>query len=299
MGPRPIFFQAYKRLTFGPSLGPTMAHFSAHDLPQSRPIQDLTRPILARPKHPNSARTQQHQPNSVCSSLTSTHPTNAKQRVFFTVHPSGFFASLHASFLLFIFYMPLTLPSAPIQLAPLDQQCLFSSLPCLAGRPALVSTDPSATPALFPQARHLSRHAFRTCTDPLCNQARQLLPEITLTQLLYANSSLEPSKAIAPHQGCHLFLFQRAHKRQKPARHLPCHLSSRFLLSIMASWLSPLAKENHFGSPLRRGKRQTEEDYKRKKNPRYRGFGRGSKNGQKEKEESKHRGESCFFVFFL
>ena len=48
---------------------------------------DLTRPILARPKKPNSARTQQHQPNSVCSSLTSTHPTNAKQRVFFYCAP--------------------------------------------------------------------------------------------------------------------------------------------------------------------------------------------------------------------
>ena len=37
---------------------------------------------------------------------------------------------------------------------------------CPAGRPALVSTDPSATPALFPQARHLSRHASRTYTAP-------------------------------------------------------------------------------------------------------------------------------------
>ena len=51
------------------------------------------------------------------SSLTSTHPTNAKKGLF-TVHPSGFFASLHASLLLFIFCMPLTLLSAPIQLAP-------------------------------------------------------------------------------------------------------------------------------------------------------------------------------------
>ena len=49
-GPKAHICLGLQRLIFGPSLGPTRAHFSAHDLPQSRPTMDLTGPILARPK---------------------------------------------------------------------------------------------------------------------------------------------------------------------------------------------------------------------------------------------------------
>ena len=216
----------------------------AHDLPQSRPIQDLTRPILARPKHPNSARTQQHQPNSVCSSLTSTHPTNAKQRVFLLCTPAD---SLQACMPPFCFSFsacrsryrlshPASPPRSTVPLLeppmssrqtssrinrPISYSCTLSaSTPpfqaCLShlhssslqlGSPAPSENHAytaSVHTSTVPQLWHLlfaapsSFSAFQAAGFPLTSL-------LSSTRSSYAKSSLEPSKAITPHQGCHLF----------------------------------------------------------------------------------------------
>ena len=104
-------------------------------------------------------------------------------------------------------------------------------------------THLDCTPTMAPTVRRTQLSAFQAAGFPLTSL-------LSSTRSSYAKSSLEPSKAITPHQGCHLFCSS-VHTNAR-SQHVTClsNQSTRRLPSFCKHASAPMPPTCVCGSPM-------------------------------------------------